>query len=85
MYGYSGATTVFNKEELGKNVKRLYEDLLEEIKKEAITEGHLKVTVHNVEEKGEDVHEYRLSESPKKQEQPEEGEVEPMEEEKVNE
>jgi hypothetical protein len=78
MYGYSGATTVFNKEELGKNVKRLYEDLLEDIKKETVGEGQLKVNLHNVEEKGEDAHEYRLSESPKKQEQPEEGEMEPM-------
>lgn len=66
MYGYSGATTVFNKEELGKNVKRLYEDLLEDIKKEAISEGKIKATLHNFKEKGEDVHEDRLSESPKK-------------------
>ncbi len=72
MYGYSGATTIFNKEELGKNVKRLYEELVEELKKE---EGQMKVTVHNVEEKGEDPHDYRLSESPRKEEQPEEGEV----------
>jgi hypothetical protein len=28
MYGYSGASTVFNKEELGKNVKKLYDEIL---------------------------------------------------------
>lgn len=62
MYGYSGASTVFNKEELGKNVKKLYEDILEARRKE---EGELRVNTHIVEEKEDDPNDYRLSESPK--------------------
>jgi hypothetical protein len=64
MYGYSGASTAFNKEEVGKNVKKLYEDILDSLKKEG-SEGEMRVTVHRVEEKeGEDPHDYRLNESP---------------------
>lgn len=94
MYGYSGASTVFNKEELGKNVKKLYDDILEGLNKEN-KQGELKVTVHRVEEKDYDPHDYQINDqSPTKhQEERQEGagvnqgeeKPEPIEEEKVNE
>ena len=65
MYGYSGASTVFNKEELGKNVKKLYDDILQEVKNNGTGELKAEVEVHATEQKEHDANEYQLSESPK--------------------